>query len=111
MSTSYQLVSDYAADHMIMIIFVMVCSASVIGHLLNKALGQFAFGMVGNSSVVLMSIIVAVSIGRTSVTILTFGESIRFVILAISFSIGFVLTLGALKAFLPRWRLLLREMF
>ena len=78
MPISHQLVTYYSAEHLIPIIFVMVGVATVIGHLLDRTLGQFAFGMVGNSSLVLMSMIVAVSVGRASLTTFTYGESIRF---------------------------------
>ena len=111
MSISHQLVNYYSGYQLILIMFVMVCIAAVIGHLLDKALDKFAFGLVGNSSLILMSMIVAVLLGPTSTTMFTYGESIRSVVIAISLSLGLVLGLGVLKAFLPRWRLLLREIF
>jgi hypothetical protein len=95
----------YAIDNlMLMMLLTLGCSCAV-GHLLDRTLREFAFGMVGNSALVLMSILVATSVGREQVTLISDDESIRVAVLACSLVIGLMLLLGALKAFVLRWRL------
>ncbi|MCC2098896.1 MAG: hypothetical protein KDJ29_18535 [Hyphomicrobiales bacterium] len=94
----------YATDNLMIVAFLIIGCAAAIGHLLDRTLGELAFGLVGNSALVLMSILVATSIGREHVMLISTDESIRVAILACTLSTGLLLGLGALKAYLLRWR-------
>ena len=104
MSILQDFTNYYAYDNLMLFILATVASACAIGHLLDKTLGDLAFGMLPNSFLVLMSMLVAVSIGRNHVDLVTYDESARFAILACSLTTGLLLGLGALKAYLLRYR-------
>ena len=95
----------YTADNLMLVVLATMAAAAAIGHLLDKVLQDMAFGMVGNSFLVLMSIIVAVSIGRNHVTLVSSDESVRIAMLACSLATGLMLGLGALKAYLLRCKI------
>ena len=95
----------YATENLMLIVLMTLGASAAIGHLLDKTLGNLAFGIVGNSCLVLMSIVVAVSLARTQLTLFTYDESARVAILASSLSTGLVLGLGALKAYLLRCKI------
>ena len=93
----------YATDNLMLVALVIIGCACAIGHLLDRTLRELAFGMAGNSALVLMSILVATSVGREQVTLISGDESVRVAILACSLATGLMLGLGALKAYLLRW--------
>ena len=95
----------YATDNLMLVVVVTLGGAAAIGHVLDKALGDLAFGIVGNACLVLMSMIVAVSLARSNVNLITYDESARFAILASSLSTGLILGMGALKAYLLRCKI------
>lgn len=95
----------HAADNLMLIVVFTLGGAAAIGHVLDRALGGLAFGIAGNSFLVLMGIIVAVSVGRTHVNLINHDESAWIAVLASSLAAGIVLALGALKAYVLQRRI------
>ncbi len=99
-----QLTNFYATDNIMSVVFISVVCALVIGHLLDKTLGGFSFGLFGNALLVLMSMIVGVSVGPEHATFMNSNGSVRMAVLSSAVATGLLLGLGALKSYLINFK-------
>ena len=100
MNVLQQLTNFYATDNIMLVVLVASGCSFVIGHLLDRILGGMSFGPIGNSFLVLMSMIVGVSIGPEHATFVNGDDAIRMALLSSIVATGLLLGLGALKSYL-----------
>ncbi|MGE3244808.1 MAG: hypothetical protein AB7F96_17900 [Beijerinckiaceae bacterium] len=99
-----QLTNFYATDNIMMVLLIAMTSAFAIGHLLNKILGGMSFGLAGNAILVMMSMVIAVSVGPETARFVNGDDTVRMIMLSSAVATGLMLALGALKAYLLQFR-------
>lgn len=99
-----QLTNFYATDNIMTVVLISIVCAFIIGHLLDRTLGGFSFGLVGNALLVLMSMIIGVSVGPEHATFTNGDDSARVALLSSAVATGLLLGLGALKSYLHSFK-------
>lgn len=100
MNVLQQLTNFYATDNLMLVVLLVSGCSFVIGHLLDRVLGGMSFGPIGNSFLVLMSMIVGVAIGPEHASFVNSDDAVRMALLSSAVATGLLLGLGALKSYL-----------